>query len=164
MAMTYKELRAAADKAWAPLAKPERTLIKVGVATCSRVVGAEETLKAIRDAVSSGKLAADVMLTGCNGLCYAEPLVEVVAPGKPGVLYQQLTADKEPSLLDAIASGATAGPGALSVMGDSAAGDVPPIGSLPFWRGQTRRLKKDLVHAQRRAETRAHDLEGVSAD
>ncbi len=137
---TYKEMREAADKAWAPFAKPERPLIKVGVATCSRVVGAVETLQALREGVASRGMSADVMLTGCNGLCYAEPLVEVQMPGKKGVLYQQLTADKVPALLDAVASGATASTQALAVLGDEAAGDVPPIGSLPFWRGQTRRL------------------------
>ena len=46
---TYAELREAADEAWAPFADPQRPLIKVGVATCSRVVGAEETLAAIRE-------------------------------------------------------------------------------------------------------------------
>ena len=140
MATTYKELRAAADKAWAPFAKPQRPLIKVGVATCSRVVGAVETLKAVRDGIASKGIAADVMLTGCNGLCYAEPIVEVQMPGKPAVLYQQLTAERVPALLDAIASGVTAGAQAMAVLGDAAAGDVPPIGSLPFWRGQVRRL------------------------
>jgi len=140
MAATYKELRAAADSAWAPFAKPERTLIKVGVATCSRVVGAEGTLKAVRDGIASRGMAADVMLAGCNGLCYAEPIVEVQTPGKPSVLYGQLTVDRVPALLDSIASGATAGPHAIAVAGDEAAGHLPPLSSLPFWRGQVRRL------------------------
>ncbi len=140
MPSTYKALREAADKAWAPFANPARPLIKVGVATCSRVVGAEETLKAVRDGVASRKLEADVLLVGCNGLCYAEPLVEVQLPGKPAVLYQQLTADRVPALLDAVAAGTMAGPFALAVAGDDGAGDVPPLSSLPFWRGQVRRL------------------------
>ena len=45
---TYEELRRAAEEAWRPLAEPRRPLIKVGLATCSRVVGAEETLDALR--------------------------------------------------------------------------------------------------------------------
>jgi NADH-quinone oxidoreductase subunit F len=98
MPATYQELREAADKAWAPVDKPQRPLIKAGVATCSRVVGAEETLKALRDGVTSRKLEADVLLVGCNGLCYAEPLVEVQLPGRSAVIYQQLTADRVPAL------------------------------------------------------------------
>jgi NADH-quinone oxidoreductase subunit F len=140
MPATYKELREAADKAWAPFAQPSRPLIKVGVATCSRVVGAEDTLKAVRDGVASRKLEVDVLLVGCIGLCYAEPLVEVQLPGQPAVLYQQLTADRVPVLLDAIAAGTMAGPFALAVVADEGASDVPPLSSLPFWRGQVRRL------------------------
>jgi NADH-quinone oxidoreductase subunit F len=133
-------LREAADKAWAPLANPSRPLIKVGVATCSRVVGAEETLKAMREGVASRKLEADVVMVGCLGLCYAEPLIEVQLPGKPAVLYQQLMADRVPALLDAVAAGTMAGPFALAVVGEESAGDVPALASLPFWRGQVRRL------------------------
>jgi len=137
---SYADLRKAADAAWAPIADPKRALIKVGVATCSRVLGAEEALVAIREGVRSRKIEADVMMTGCNGLCYAEPLVEVRLPGQPGVLHQQVTPDRAGALLDAVAAGSAAGPGALAVLGTGSMGDVPPISSLPFWRGQLRRL------------------------
>ena len=137
---TYAELREKADAAWAPLADPRKPLIKVGVATCSRVLGAEETLAAIREQVKSRGIDADVMIVGCNGLCYAEPLVEVHLPGQPGVLHQQVTADKVGELLDAVQAGSAAGPSALAVLGERGMADVPPIGSLAFWRGQVRRL------------------------
>src|SRR3989304_4310988 len=45
---SYEELRAKAQAAWQPFAEPRRPLIKVGVTTCSRVVGAGETLAAAR--------------------------------------------------------------------------------------------------------------------
>jgi NADH:ubiquinone oxidoreductase subunit F (NADH-binding) len=45
-----------------------------------------------------------------------------------------------PALLDAVAAGTMAGPFALAVAGEEGAGDVPPLSSLPFWRGQVRRL------------------------
>jgi NADH-quinone oxidoreductase subunit F len=136
----YAELREKAEAAWKPLAEPTRPLIKVGVATCSRVLGAEETLAAIRERVKSSGLDADVMMVGCIGLCYAEPIVQVQLPGQPPVLHQQVTAGKVSALLDAVAGGSAAGPGAMAVLGDRGLGDVPPIASLPFWRGQARRL------------------------
>ena len=71
----YEEMWHRADDAWARAARPARTLIKVGVATCSRVVGAEETLSALRREVEARGLDADFMVTGCLGLCYVEPLV-----------------------------------------------------------------------------------------
>src|SRR5207245_10997335 len=108
--------------------------------TCSRVVGAEGTLIAVRDVVASRKLEADVLLVGCSGLCYAEPLVEVQLPGKPAVLHQEVTADRVPALLDVVAAGTTSGLLALAVAGEESLGEVPPVSSLPFWRGQVRRL------------------------
>src|SRR5438094_5330199 len=97
---TYKEMWQQDDEVWTRTARPARTLIKVGVATCSRVVGAEETLETLRREVQARRLDADVMLTGCLGLCYAEPLVEVIRPNVPGILYQLMTADKVASLLE----------------------------------------------------------------
>ncbi len=140
MANTYEALRKAADEAWAPFAEPGRTLIKVGVATCSRVVGAEETLAAVRREVAARNLTAHIMVTGCLGNCYAEPIVEVQHPGQAPVLYQQLTADKVPALLDAIAGGGIATEMAFATLGEQTLEDVPPIASLDFFRVQVRRL------------------------
>src|SRR3990172_1987588 len=71
---TYEELRAKAQAAWQPFAEPRRPLIKVGVTTCSRVAGALETLEAIRAELAARGLEADLMVTGCWGLCYAGPV------------------------------------------------------------------------------------------
>ena len=65
---TYEELKARAEAAWAPFEEPQRPLIKVGVTTCSRVVGALETLAAVRAELAARGLEADVMVTGCWGL------------------------------------------------------------------------------------------------
>lgn len=138
----YEELRQAANAAWAKVESPARTLIKVGVATCSRVVGAEETLEALRREIAARKLEADVMVTGCWGFCYAEPLVEVLRPGRPSVLYQHITAGRVPELVESGVLGNTvAGGQALAMVGgDEPAGDVPALESLPFFASQVRRL------------------------
>ena len=137
---TYEAIRAAANQAWAPIANPGRTLIKVQLATCSKSAGAGETLSAIRDAVAAGGLGVDVMVTGCMGLCYAEPVVEVLAPGAPSVYYQHLTADKVPALVEAVGQKRIASGLALAINAGEGRGDIPPLSSLPFWRGQVRRL------------------------
>src|SRR3989337_3940681 len=96
---SYEELKTKAQAAWQPFEVPQRRLIKVGVTTCWRVVGAVETLAAVRAELAARGLEADVMASGCWGLCYAEPIVEVRLPGRPGVLYGNLTADKGPALI-----------------------------------------------------------------
>ena len=37
--------------------------------------------------------------TGCMGLCYVEPTVEVVVPGMPTVIYGKMTQDAAPDLV-----------------------------------------------------------------
>jgi NADH-quinone oxidoreductase subunit F len=102
-------------------------------------VGVEATLAAVRRELATQSLEADVMQTGCLGLCYAEPLVEVMRPGGPAVLYENVTEDKVPTLLGA-ALGGVAFDFALAVRGTEPVGRVPALESLPFWRGQVRRL------------------------
>ncbi len=138
---TYDELRHAADAAWRPFAEPQRPLIKVGLATCSRVVGAGETLDALRRELAERGIEADVMVTGCWGLCYAEPIVEVHRPGRPAVLYQRLTADRVPELVElAVAADGVAREHALAVLTDEPLAGVPTLRSLEFVVPQERRL------------------------
>jgi len=139
---TYEELRRAAEEAWRPFAAPQRPLIKVGLATCSRAAGADETLDALHRGLAERGIEADVMVTGCWGLCYAEPIVEV-HPDKsgPAVLYQRLTADKVPQLIEqAVASDGIAREQALGVLADEPFEAVPPLRSLEFFAPQVRRL------------------------
>jgi NADH-quinone oxidoreductase subunit F len=140
----YEELRAQAEEAWRSIAEPQRSLIKVGLTTCSRAAGAQETLDAIRSELASRNLEADVMVTGCWGLCYAEPIVEVVRPGRPAVLYGRVSADQVPQLIEqAVAADGIASELALAVLAEEPLGDVQSLGSLEFFRLQVRRLMAD---------------------
>src|SRR5688500_12999035 len=114
----YEALKSRAEEVWARIANPPRTLIKVGVATCSRVVGAEETLEALRREVEMRGLELDVMVTGCLGLCYAEPLVEIIYPRGQATLYHKVTADKVPALVsETVATEGVATAMALAITG-----------------------------------------------
>ena len=138
---THEELRRSADEAWHPFAQPQRPLIKIGLSTCSHAVGAGDTLDAIRREIASRGIGADVMTTGCWGLCYAEPIVEIHRPDRPPVLYHHLTADKVPALIEqAVAVDGVAQAHALAVLAEQPLGNVPPLPSLPFFAPQVRRL------------------------
>ena len=53
--------------------------------------GAEDILEALSKELAKCKIEADILQVGCIGLCYAEPLIEVIKPGKPSVFYANLT-------------------------------------------------------------------------
>ena len=65
----------------------------VGMGTCGIAAGAKRTFDAIVEAVNAAGLGDRVIIrqTGCMGLCYVEPTVEVEAPGMPTVIYGKMT-------------------------------------------------------------------------
>ncbi len=62
--------------------------IIVGMGTCGIAAGAKQTVEALLKSIQSHNLL-DVVVkqTGCMGLCYVEPTVEVKVPGMPDTLY-----------------------------------------------------------------------------
>ncbi len=55
--------------------------------------------------LEKASLEAAVVPVGCIGMCYAEPTVEVIIPGKPKLTYGYATSDTIPSLVKALAKG-----------------------------------------------------------
>lgn len=67
--------------------KPEKPTILVGTGSCGNAAGAKETMAAISDQLQRAELDAEVKETGCMGLCYSEPTVEVIMPDMPTTIY-----------------------------------------------------------------------------
>jgi NADP-reducing hydrogenase subunit HndB len=61
----------------------------IGMGTCGIAAGAKATFDAFVDALSGKPELKSVVIrqTGCMGLCYAEPTVEIAMPGMPSVIY-----------------------------------------------------------------------------
>lgn len=60
----------------------------VGMGTCGIAAGAKETLNSFMDALEKNSLTnVTIKQTGCMGLCYGEPTVEVKVPGMPATIY-----------------------------------------------------------------------------
>jgi NADH-quinone oxidoreductase subunit F len=76
----------------------------VGVGSCSLAVGVAETLQALTEEITRRRLAARVVTVGCNGLCWAAPIVTVVSPNRESRHLPHATADRIPALLDAVAA------------------------------------------------------------
>ncbi|MDD3295978.1 MAG: (2Fe-2S) ferredoxin domain-containing protein [Candidatus Omnitrophica bacterium] len=61
--------------------------IKVGMSTCGIAAGAREVYDTLTEEVKRRNLNIDILKTGCLGMCYIEPLVEVCIEGVPHVVY-----------------------------------------------------------------------------
>jgi NADP-reducing hydrogenase subunit HndB len=97
--MTLEELRKLREEKKQDLTRREvegkEIQIVVGMGTCGIAAGAKQTFDAIVEQVNAAGLGDQVVIrqTGCMGLCYVEPTVEVAMPGMPNVLYGKMTKD-----------------------------------------------------------------------
>jgi len=82
-----RKFRASKKEEW----KKRETEIQViiGVGTCGIAAGAKKTLDAFVSGLKEHQLEDNVKIrqTGCMGLCHSEPMVELIVPGMPSVLY-----------------------------------------------------------------------------
>jgi NADH-quinone oxidoreductase subunit F len=74
--------------------------ILVGLGTCGIAAGAEATFRALREKAEAAGVPVRVEKTGCLGMCYREPLVEVQDDGGIHYRYGHLTSDKVDRLLE----------------------------------------------------------------
>ncbi|MEX0785873.1 MAG: NADH-ubiquinone oxidoreductase-F iron-sulfur binding region domain-containing protein [Dehalococcoidia bacterium] len=139
MLKAYEALRKQAEEVWQAVERPPRPLIRVPVATCSIPAGALETLEALRSEIKARKLDADAGIVGETGLCWLEPLVEVRKPDGSAVLYQKITPDRVPKLLDEALDGVCSDFAFAVVAGPDVDG-VQRLEDFDLWALQERRL------------------------
>lgn len=66
---------------------PKTSFVSVGMSACGLAAGAEEVFQALVEEVKKRNLPVEVTKSGCAGMCYAEPMVEVKMEGLPTVTY-----------------------------------------------------------------------------
>jgi NADH:ubiquinone oxidoreductase subunit F (NADH-binding)/Pyruvate/2-oxoacid:ferredoxin oxidoreductase delta subunit/(2Fe-2S) ferredoxin len=125
---------------------PDKIKIIVGMATCGLATGAGEVFQSLSQEVEKQKLDFIVSQTGCLGFCQREPLAEVRIPGRPAIIYQEMTAKKSKELLTALTQKeikkewamARSGNGAGSIKDSISEGlqEIPPYDQLPFFKKQ----------------------------
>lgn len=79
--------------------------LAVGLGSCGLAVGAAETFEALRAETERLGLPFTVVAAGCNGMCWAQPVVEVLRDGRPRVTAGAVTPAGVPRLLNALAAG-----------------------------------------------------------
>lgn len=95
--MTLEELRKLRDNKKSEIQKRDiagkDAQIIVGMGTCGIAAGAKTVLDAFLQELDAHHVEnVSVTQTGCMGLCYVEPTVEVITPGMPPVIYGKVDA------------------------------------------------------------------------
>ena len=77
---------------------PAGVKVNIGMASCGIAAGAQAAMEKAVETYKDNP-GVEIRQTGCIGFCEQEPLVEIMAPGKPRIMYKNITEDK---IIDAI--------------------------------------------------------------
>ena len=133
MAASFAEIRDQAAERWRSLTASQTPWIRVGTALCGQAAGAEMVADAILEELEKQGLSAQVSRVGCLGLCFAEPLVDVLLPGQPRVVYGNVGLDQVPELVTShIGEGQPLADMVLGCLGDDVGDDLPDLQKHPM--------------------------------
>ncbi|MEE8418705.1 MAG: NADH-quinone oxidoreductase subunit NuoF [Dehalococcoidales bacterium] len=145
--MSFEEIRNQAIAESEALQKSKKPRIFVGTATCGRAAGAMAVVEAIEKEISRLGIDATVMQVGCIGLCYAEPIIDILKPGHPRVTYSRVTPEVIPQLLEDYLVNDNPRPDlAMGTIGEMTESDIPKLFELPVLKSQVRLATRNCGH------------------
>lgn len=74
--------------------------IIVGMGSCGVASGADKIYRFFKEEIAAKNLPVKLSITGCIGMCYREPLVEINPVNGPLIMYQEVTIDKAREILE----------------------------------------------------------------
>ena len=80
--------------------KSDVKYIKIGLSTCGVSAGAEKTYNELKSEIAIREIPVEVLETGCMGMCYREPLVEVSNGNGNTYFYCDVTKDKVKRIIE----------------------------------------------------------------
>ena len=104
--------------------------VRVGLATCGIAAGAERVYDALQKSLEQHQLDVCVKRVGCMGMCYNEPLVEILNDKGESTVYRQIKPeDVERIVCEHVIGGACVDE--LAVSDDEFLRRGKPAGSIP---------------------------------
>lgn len=104
----------------------QKPKIFIGMATCGMGAGAKGILASIERELEKQKLDAEIVRTGCIGMCTYEVLVDIITPGRTRVTYGNVKSAAVPQIIEEhIGRGEAVKKLALSQMQVSNKTDIP---------------------------------------
>ncbi len=122
-----------------------KPIIFIGTGTCGLGAGAGKILKVVKQYIEENKINAQIIETGCIGLCSAEPLMDIKLPNKNRISFSNVTEDKASEILNNIfkfnnkQEALCQFPSANNESWE----DVIPINEIPFFKPQKRIVLKN---------------------
>ncbi|MBT4482654.1 MAG: NADH-quinone oxidoreductase subunit F, partial [Candidatus Latescibacteria bacterium] len=130
-----------AKEEWKALQSGQRPLILVGTATCGRSAGSLEVLKTFQNESQNRGIDWNIIEVGCIGLCYAEPIVCITKPSRPGICYGDVDAERTIEIIEEYLINDNPLPDyALGTIGDGSVDGIPRLFDTSVFKPQIRRI------------------------
>src|SRR3990172_2469364 len=124
---------------WGALQNSNKPHIFVGTATCGQAAGATAVVEAMKKELPRLGIEAIITEVGCVGLCYAEPIVDIVKPGHPRISYGSVTPEIITQLIgDYLVNDNPRPDLALGTIGEGTVPGIPKFLDLPVMKPQVR--------------------------
>ncbi|MCC6127070.1 MAG: SLBB domain-containing protein [Pirellulales bacterium] len=144
MTRSFENLRQRAQVEWKASQDDGKPRILVGTATCGRSAGAIEVLEALQRESRNRGLDCPVVEVGCIGLCYAEPIVAIFKPSRPGIVYGNVNAPRAARLIERyLLRDDPLAAEALGTLGPESVEGIPRLQDTPVMRHQVRRILRN---------------------
>src|SRR4030042_5101040 len=145
--MNFDERRKQAGAECEALQKSTKPRILVGAATCGLAAGAEQVITAIKNELARLNIDAKVERVGCIGLCYAEPIVDIIKPGQPRITYSKVTPETAVQLIrDYLVNNNPRPDLAFGTQGKGAVNGIPKFWELTLLKAQIRVSLRNCGH------------------
>ena len=145
--MSFEDIRNQALAEWRALQNSGKPLILVGTATCGQAAGAGDVIDTVETVLSRSSIEATVMQVGCIGLCYAEPIVDIIKPGRPRITYGGITPEIITQLIEDYLVNDNPRPElALGTIGEEGVDNIPRLFELPVFKPQVRLALRNCGH------------------
>ena len=144
----YRALKTEADERWRDLTEGGKPWIRVGTAMCGQAAGALDVLDALKAELADMEVEVNLHEVGCLGLCYAEPLVDIVKPGGSSrVFFNNVSPDDVAGILhDYLVADNVPIEKALGYLGEAEVDGLADVAELPGMKLQQRIALRNAGH------------------
>lgn len=123
-----------------------KPIIYIGSGTCGLGAGAAHTYEAVVSYLKQNSIDAEIIKTGCIGLCSSEPLMDIKLPGMNRLCFEKVTHDKVEGILNDILKNNSCENNVLAqlpVEESKSWEKIPNLNDLPFFKSQKRLVLKN---------------------
>jgi NADH-quinone oxidoreductase subunit F len=122
----------------------EKTAVLVGSTTCGNSAGAQIAKETLAHELEKADYACEIIDVGCIGLCYVEPMIMVLKPGKPGIFYGNVTKKVAKKIANShVINGQPLAEYALGSWGEGEIEGITPLFEQKSMKMQERRILRN---------------------